>query len=56
LIEDEEGADSVQELLENAKRGEIVILASFMSFMEVWAGQPWRLAQREVGDALSERP
>jgi predicted nucleic acid-binding protein len=36
LIEDEAGAGRVQELLEKAKNGEIVVLVSFMSFMEVY--------------------
>ena len=36
LIEDEPGADLVQEILEKAKTGEVIILASFMSFMEVY--------------------
>jgi len=36
LIEDEAGADQVQELLEKAKRGEVILLVSFMSFMEVY--------------------
>jgi predicted nucleic acid-binding protein len=36
LIEDESGADTVQQLLERARTGEIVVLASFMSFMEVY--------------------
>lgn len=35
LIEDEAGADQVQELLEKARTGEVVVLVSFMSFMEV---------------------
>jgi predicted nucleic acid-binding protein len=35
FIEDEAGADRVQELLERAQAGEIVILVSFMSYMEV---------------------
>ena len=35
LIEDEAGADVVQRLLEKAKAGEVVVLVSFMSFMEV---------------------
>lgn len=35
LIEDESGADQVQELLEKARAGEVVVLVSFMSFMEV---------------------
>ena len=36
LIEDESGADQVQELLEKARAGEVVVLVSFMSFMEVY--------------------
>ena len=36
LIEDEAGADSVEELIEKARAGEIVVLISFMSFMEVY--------------------
>jgi len=36
LIEDEEGADVVQELLEMTKTGDKIILVSFMSFMEVY--------------------
>ncbi len=36
LIEDEAGADAVQELLEKARAGEVVVLVSFMSFMEVY--------------------
>lgn len=36
LIEDEAGVDQVQELLEKAKRGEVTLLVSFMSFMEVY--------------------
>jgi ribonuclease VapC len=36
LIEDEAGADHVQELLERARAGDIVVLVSFMSFMEVY--------------------
>jgi ribonuclease VapC len=36
LIEDEAGADRVQALLEQARAGEIVVLVSFMSFMEVY--------------------
>jgi uncharacterized protein with PIN domain len=34
LIEDESGADVVQDLLEKARAGEIVIVVSFMSYME----------------------
>jgi uncharacterized protein with PIN domain len=36
LIEDEAGADRVQALLEQARAGEIVVLVSFMSYMEVY--------------------
>ena len=36
LIEDEAGAEQVQDLLEQAKRGEVQVLVSFMSFMEVY--------------------
>jgi predicted nucleic acid-binding protein len=36
LIEDEAGAEQVQELLEKAQHGEVSLLFSFMSFMEVY--------------------
>src|SRR5262245_48691466 len=36
FIEDEAGADQVQELLEKAQRGEVTLLVSFMSSMEVY--------------------
>ena len=36
LIEDEAGADRIEALLAMAKAGEIVVLVSFMSFMEVY--------------------
>jgi predicted nucleic acid-binding protein len=36
LIEDEAGADTVQDLLEKAQAGEAVLLTSFMSYMEVY--------------------
>lgn len=36
LIEDEAGVDQVQELLEKAERSEVILLVSFMSFMEVY--------------------
>jgi predicted nucleic acid-binding protein len=36
LIEDEDGADTVHDLLNKAKMGDAVIFASFMSFMEVY--------------------
>jgi len=36
LIEDEAGAERREELLEKARAGEIIVLVSFMSFMEVY--------------------
>jgi len=36
FIEDEEGADEVELLLEKARAGECIIFTSFMSFMEVY--------------------
>ena len=36
LIEDEAGAEHIEELLEKAKAGEIIVLVSFISFMEVY--------------------
>ena len=36
LIEDEDGADEIQKLLENAAAGQVILLTSFMSFMEVY--------------------
>jgi predicted nucleic acid-binding protein len=36
LFEDEPGAETVQKLLESAKKGEIVIFTSFVSFTEVF--------------------
>ena len=36
LIEDEEGADVVQNVLESTSSGNVQILVSFMSFMEVF--------------------
>lgn len=48
LIEDEEGADIVQQILEKAKSGEVDILVSFMSFMEVMY---ITLQERDFGEA-----
>jgi predicted nucleic acid-binding protein len=48
LIEDEAGADVVQELLEKARAGEVVVLVSFMSFMEVYY---ITLQERDRGEA-----
>ena len=36
LIEDEAGADRIEALLNQARAGEIIVLVSFMSFMEVY--------------------
>lgn len=36
LIEDEVGAGQVQTLLEQAQQGEVSLLVSFISFMEVY--------------------
>lgn len=36
LIEDEPGSDLVQEILEKARTGQVVVLVSFLSFMEVY--------------------
>jgi len=36
LIEDEAGADTVQEFLEKVGAGEVIVLVSFMSFMETY--------------------
>ena len=36
LIEDEAGADLVQGLLERTRQGDVIVLVSFMSFMEVY--------------------
>lgn len=49
LIEDEAGADLVEEILEKAKTGEVVVLVSFMSFMEVYY---ITLQERDQSEAL----
>ena len=36
LMEDEDGADTVQDVLESAREGEATVSVSFMSFMEVY--------------------
>jgi len=48
LIEDETGADTVQALLEQAQVGEVVLLTSFMSYMEVYY---ITLQERDVDEA-----
>ena len=48
LIEDEAGADLVQSILESANSGNVEILVSFMSFMEVFY---ITLQEREIEEA-----
>ncbi|MFZ3048387.1 MAG: type II toxin-antitoxin system VapC family toxin [Desulfatirhabdiaceae bacterium] len=36
LIEDEKGADVVQKILEKSRDGEVVVIVSFITFMEVY--------------------
>lgn len=48
LIEDEAGADIVQGLLEKARAGEVIVLVSFMSFMEMYY---ITLQERDVNEA-----
>jgi predicted nucleic acid-binding protein len=48
LIEDEAGADVVQEILDSAISGNVRILVSFMSFMEVFY---ITLQEREIEEA-----
>jgi uncharacterized protein len=48
LIEDEAGADVVQDLMESAISGKVRILVSFMSFMEVFY---ITLQEREIEEA-----
>jgi len=36
LFEDEDGAETVQRLLERAKKGEIIVFTSFVSFAEIF--------------------
>lgn len=36
LFEDEDGAETVQKLLEQAKKGEIIVFISFVSFTEIF--------------------
>jgi predicted nucleic acid-binding protein len=49
LIEDEAGVDTVQDLLEKARASEVVVLVSFMSFMEVYY---ITLQERDADEAL----
>ena len=50
LFEDEPGAEIVQKLLERAKKGEIVIFASFVSFAEIFY-----ITLREKGEEEAKR-
>ncbi len=50
LFEDEPGAEIVQKLLERAKKGEIVIFASFVSFTEIFY-----ITLREKGEEEAKR-
>jgi uncharacterized protein len=50
LIEDEAGADEVQDVLERATAGNVRILVSFMSFMEVFY---ITLQERDMEEALT---
>ncbi|MBI3802003.1 MAG: type II toxin-antitoxin system VapC family toxin [Deltaproteobacteria bacterium] len=52
LIEDEAGADDVQALLEQAKRGEVSLLISFISFMEVYYISLQERGQEEAHERL----
>jgi len=36
LFEDEDGSETVQKLLERAKKGEIIVFTSFVSFTEIF--------------------
>ena len=48
FIEDEPGADVVHDVLQRASQGNIVVLVSFMSFMEVYY---ITLQERDTGEA-----
>ena len=48
LIEDESGADTIQQLLEAAQAGEALLLTSFMSYMEVFY---ITLQERDIDEA-----
>jgi len=50
LFEDEPGAETVQKLLERAKKGEIFIFASFVSFTEIFY-----ITLREQGEEEAKR-
>jgi predicted nucleic acid-binding protein len=50
LFEDEPGAETVQELLKRAKKGEIIIFTSFVSFTEIFY-----ITLREKGEKEAKR-
>ncbi len=50
MFEDEAGAGIVQELLERAKKGEIVVFASFVTFTEIFY-----ITLREKGEEEAQR-
>lgn len=52
LIEDEDRADQVQTLLEQARRGEILLLVSFISFMEVYYSSFQERGQEEADERV----
>ena len=53
FMEDEAGAEQVQELLEKAKRGEVILLVSFMSFMEVYYMSLQERGQEEAQERVT---
>jgi predicted nucleic acid-binding protein len=50
LFEDEDGAETVQRLLERAKKGEIIVFTSFVSFTEIFY-----ITLREKGEEAAKK-
>ena len=50
LFEDENGAETVQRLLERAKKGEIIVFTSFVSFTEIFY-----ITLREKGEEAAKK-
>lgn len=50
LFEDEDGAETVQRLLERAKKGEIIVFTSFVSFAEIFY-----ITLREKGEEAAKK-